>query len=134
MSVLRGGCVILIILGLMAGIPLGLICVLIYLLSGLDARDYDYRPWQIKVTFLGFVLCTLSLCSHFWLLYESMWAFALLGGFGWFLTLSAITGWWHEFEDSFDSERQVWWVMVGIWFFGSIYPIAVWNDLVKSFN
>ena len=114
----------MIVMGLMAGIPVGAICAIIFVLFGNDEKEESYRSLSTKFAFLGIIVCLCALSLVFWSEFGwGMWSWGFLGLSGWLLLIFAITGFWHELDGDFSSDLQAWICGVGFWIFGGGYII-----------
>ena len=124
----------MILLGLLAGIPVGAIFVLIFILFGNDEAYENHRPLSTKFTFLGLVIDAVAFSSFFWLTYGSVWAWCFLGSAGWVVVLLAITGIWNELKYDTETVWGMWLCGLATWITGGWYLISVWTDLVRSLS
>ena len=125
----------MVVLGLMVGIPVGAIFVFIYILFGNDESLESYRSPATKFAFMSFVLLICALTVIMVVRFQwGLWAFGFLGAAGWSLVLSAISGFWHEFENAMDGDRASW--LVGAFFFlvSGFVIVGYWDEFVASLS
>ena len=102
---------------------------------GNDESLESSRSPATKIAFMSFVpliwaLTVIMVVRFQW----GLWAFGFLGAAGWFLVLSAISGFWHEFENAMDGDRASW--LVGPFFFlvSGFVIVGYWDEFIASLS
>ena len=102
---------------------------------GNDESLESSRSPATKIAFMSFVpliwaLTVIMVVRFQW----GLWAFGFLGAAGWFLVLSAISGFWHEFENAMDGDRAS--RLVGVFFFlvPGFVIVVYWAEFLASLS
>jgi len=100
----------MVMLALGAGIPIGLLWVVFYLIGGSsDSNQDDFRPLVVKVLVIGLLAGIAAMAMLFWLRTESLLVLGGVGLVGWVWAISGLTGFWNEIAWDFSFAPKYRW-------------------------